>query len=284
MDMEITHVIRGDDHLNNTPRQINILKALGADAPIYAHVPMILGDDGSRLSKRHGAVSVMQYRDEGFLPEALLNYLVRLGWSNGDQEIFSIDDMVSLFDVDDVNKAPSSFNTEKLEWLNQHYIKEADPAHIATLLSPHLGKLGIDPTQGPDLVKVVEAQQERANTLVEMADISTFFYEDYKEFDEKAAKKNLRPVSAEPMVKIRQALAALDTWSEETIHAAIDDVATALEVKMGKVAQPLRVAVVGRAASPGIDVTLFLVGQEACLRRIDRALAYIEARANETAS
>lgn len=283
MDMNITHVIRGDDHLNNAPRQINILKALGAEAPIYAHVPMILGDDGSRLSKRHGAVSVMQYREEGFLPEALLNYLVRLGWSNGDQEIFSIDEMTSLFDIDDVNKAPSSFNTEKLEWLNQHYIKEADPAHIANLLAPHLGKLGIDPTQGPDLVKVVEAQQERANTLVEMADISTFFYEDYKEFDEKAAKKNLRPVAAEAMTKIREALAALETWSEETIHSAIDEVAAALEVKMGKVAQPLRVAVVGRAASPGIDITLFLVGQEACLRRIDRALAYIEVRANETA-
>ncbi|MCK4744276.1 MAG: glutamate--tRNA ligase [Sulfuriflexus sp.] len=284
MDMNITHVIRGDDHLNNAPRQVNILKALAAEPPIYAHVPMILGDDGSRLSKRHGAVSVMQYREEGFLPEALLNYLVRLGWSNGDQEIFSIDEMTSLFDIDDVNKAPSSFNTEKLEWLNQHYIKEADPEHIANLLAPHLGKLGIDPTQGPDLIKVVEAQQERANTLVEMADISTFFYEDYKEFDEKAAKKNLRPVAAEAMKKIREALAGIETWSEDAIHSAIDDVAAALEVKMGKVAQPLRVAVVGRAASPGIDITLFLVGQEACLRRIDRALAYIEVRANETAS
>jgi len=284
MDMNITHVIRGDDHLNNAPRQINILNALGAEAPIYAHVPMILGDDGSRLSKRHGAVSVMQYREDGFLPEALLNYLVRLGWSNGDQEIFSIDEMTSLFDVDDVNKAPSSFNTEKLEWLNQHYIKEADPAHIATLLSPHLGKLGIDPSQGPNLVDVVKAQQERANTLVEMADISQFIYKDYEEFDEKAAKKNLRPVAAEPMIKIRGALAAIESWTEEAIHSAIHDVAEALDVKMGKVAQPLRVAVVGRAASPGIDVTLFLVGQEACLRRIDRALAYIEARANETAS
>ena len=283
MDMAISHVIRGDDHLNNTPRQINILTALGAEPPIYAHVPMILGDDGSRLSKRHGAVSVMQYREEGFLPEALLNYLVRLGWSHGDQEIFSIDDMIKLFDIEDVNKAPSSFNTDKLEWLNQHYIKESDPAHIATLLSPHLGKLGIDPTQGPDLVEVVKAQQERANTLVEMADISQFFYKDYDEFDEKAAKKNLRPVAAEPMQKIREALAAITSWREESIHNAIHEVAESLGVKMGKVAQPLRVAVVGRAASPGIDITLFLVGQEACLRRIDRALAYIELRANETA-
>ena len=284
MDMAITHVIRGDDHLNNTPRQINILTALGAQAPVYAHVPMILGDDGSRLSKRHGAVSVMQYRDDGFLPEALLNYLVRLGWSHGDQEIFSIDEMIALFDIDDVNKAPSSFNTEKLEWLNQHYIKDSDPAHIARLLSPHLGKLGIDPTQGPDLVDVVKAQQERASTLVEMADISQFFYKDYDEFDEKAAKKNLRPVAAEPLTRIRDALATITDWCEATIHQAIHDVADALEVKMGKVAQPLRVAVVGRAASPGIDITLFLVGQDACLRRIDRALAYIEQRANEAVS
>jgi len=283
MDMEITHVIRGDDHLNNAPRQINILKALGAEAPIYAHVPMILGDDGSRLSKRHGAVSVMQYREDGFLPEALLNYLVRLGWSHGDQEIFSLDEMIALFDIDNVNKAPSSFNTDKLEWLNQHYIKHDDPARIAHLLSVHMGNLDIDPAQGPELVKVAEAQQERANTLVEMAEVSAFFYKDYDEFDEKAAKKNLRPVAAEALMKIREALAVIGDWSEESIHTAIQDVAAVLDVKMGKVAQPLRVAVVGRAASPGIDVTLFLVGQEACLRRIDRALAYIEARASEAA-
>jgi len=278
MDMEITHVIRGDDHLNNTPRQINILKALGKEAPIYAHVPMILGDDGSRLSKRHGAVSVMQYREDGYLPEALLNYLVRLGWSHGDQEIFSLDEMIELFDVENVNKAASSFNTEKLDWLNQHYIKHDDPARIAHLLSPHMGKHDIDPAEGPDLVDVARAQQERANTLVEMADISTFFYKDYDEFDEKAAKKNLRPVAKEPLIAIRAELESLDTWSEESIHAAINKVAEALEVGMGKVAQPLRVAVVGRAAAPGIDVTVHLVGQEACLRRIDRALEYIAAR------
>ena len=278
MDMEISHVIRGDDHLNNTPRQINILRALGKEPPRYGHVPMILGDDGARLSKRHGAVSVMQYREEGFLPEALLNYLVRLGWSHGDQELFSIDEMIELFDIDAVNKAASSFNTEKLLWLNQHYIKEDDPKRIAHLLSHHMGDLGIDPSQGPDLVEVAQAQQERAKTLLEMADISAFCYRDFEAFDEAAAKKHLRPAAQEPLEKMREALAALDDWSTEALHEQVQQVSEALEVKMGKVAQPLRVAVVGRAASPGIDVTLYLVGKEVSLRRIDMALEFIRQR------
>jgi glutamyl-tRNA synthetase len=278
-DMDINHVIRGDDHLNNTPRQINILRALGKEPPKYAHVPMILGDDGARLSKRHGAVSVIQYREEGFLPEALLNYLVRLGWSHGDQEIFSLDEMIEFFDIDQVNKAASAFNTDKLLWLNQHYITHGEPGRIAHLLSPHLGKMGIDPAQGPDLVEVVKAQQGRAQTLVEMAAISTVFYRDYATFDEKAAKKNLRPVAREPLQRMRQALQDLDDWSAESLHRLVEEVAASLGVNMGKVAQPLRVAVVGRAASPGIDVTLQLVGKPACLRGIDRALDYIAQRA-----
>jgi len=282
MDMGITHVVRGDDHLNNTPRQMNILSALGKQPPVYAHVPMILGDDGSRLSKRHGAVSVVQYRDNGFLPEALLNYLVRLGWSHGDQEIFSIDEMIEFFDIDQVNKAASAFNTDKLLWLNQHYITNGDPKRIAHLLSPHMGKLDIDPAEGPDLVEVVKAQQGRAQTLVEMAEISAFFYRDYDDFDEKAAKKNLRPVAREPLEQARAALAELEEWTPENLHTLVDRVAGELEVKMGTVAQPLRVAVVGRAASPGIDVTLQLVGKEACLRRIDRALAFIAKREAES--
>lgn len=278
MDMEITHVIRGDDHLNNTPRQINILQALDKIPPKYGHVPMILGDDGSRLSKRHGAVSVMQYREEGFLPEALLNYLVRLGWSHGDQEIFSLDEMIELFDIDAVNKAASSFNTEKLLWLNQHYIKADDPRRIAHLLSPHMGNLGIDPSQGPDLVEVARAQQERAKTLVEMAEISTFCYRDFESFDETAAKKHLRGAAQEPLERMQETLAALEEWTPEALHAAVQRVSESLGLKMGKVAQPLRVAVVGRAASPGIDVTLFLVGKEACLKRIDKALEFIRQR------
>jgi glutamyl-tRNA synthetase len=281
LDMGITDVIRGDDHVNNTPRQINILTALGKEPPRYAHVPMILGDDGSRLSKRHGAVSVMEYRNQGILPEALLNYLVRLGWSHGDEELFTLDQMVELFDIKDVNKAASAFNTEKLLWINQHYIKSADPVRIARLLSPHLGDLDIDPASGPDIVEVVRQQQERARTLVEMAEISAFFYRDYDDFDEKAARKHLKAVAREPLQQVRDQLAVQEDWEAEKLHQVVIDVAEALDLKMGKVAQPLRVAVVGRAASPGIDVTLELVGREACLRRIDRALQYINQRVEE---
>ena len=278
MDMEITHVIRGDDHVNNTPRQINILQALGREPPRYAHVPMILGSDGTRLSKRHGAVGVMQYMEDGFLPEALINYLVRLGWSHGDQEIFSLEELVQLFDIGDVNRAPSTFNYEKLLWLNQHYIKKSDPLRIAHLLSPHLGRLGIDPAQGPDLVEVVGAQQERAKTLLEMAQISEFVYRDFEAFDETAAKKHLRPVARQPLEAMKKALTVQVEWSRGALHQSVQRISEQLRLNIGKVAQPLRVAVVGRAASPGIDETLYLVGKEACLRRIDMALDYITAR------
>ncbi len=284
LDMGITDVIRGDDHLNNTPRQVNILRALGAEPPRYAHVPMILGPDGQRLSKRHGAVSVISYRDQGYLPEALINYLVRLGWSHGDQEIFSLEELIELFDIRDVNRAASTFNPDKLLWLNAHYIRSGDPLHIAHLLSPHLGRLGIDPAEGPELVEVVKAQQERARTLVEMAEISAFFYRDFEQYDETAAKKHLRPVALEPLTAVREALAALPEWSPEAIYGAVTSVADRFGLKIGKVAQPLRVAVAGRAASPSIDVTLHLVGREATLRRIDRALEYIRRRAQESAA
>ena len=275
-DMDITHVIRGDDHLNNTPRQINILRALGATPPVYAHVPMILGADGKRLSKRHGAVSVMQYRDEGFLPEALLNYLVRLGWSHGDQEVFSIDQMIELFDVSNVNKAASAFNPDKLLWLNQQYIKDSDPAHVARHLSYHLGQLNVDPAPAPVLSEVVKAQAERAKTLVEMAANSVFFYREFDSYDEKAAQKNLTAATRPALAQLQERFAALTEWSAAPIHQAVLATAEALGEKLGKVAQPLRVAVTGGTVSPPIDVTLALIGQERSLARIARALAFID--------
>jgi glutamyl-tRNA synthetase len=279
-DMGITHVIRGDDHLNNTPRQINILRALGHEPPRYAHVPMILGDDGARLSKRHGAVSVIAYRDQGYLPEALLNYLVRLGWSHGDQELFSVDEMINLFEIGDVNKAASAFNTDKLDWLNQQYLHHADPARIARLLSPHMGRLDIDPATGPDLIEVVKAQAARAKTLTELAEISAFCYRDFETFDEASAKKHLRLAAREGLERLRTAfeLMAYEDWTLEGLKHVVEGIAEELGTNMGKVAQPLRVAIVGRAASPGIDETLRLVGKDATLRRIDKALAYIAAR------
>ncbi len=276
-DMNITQVIRGDDHINNTPRQINLLNALGLPVPQYAHLPMILGADGARLSKRHGAVSVMQYMEEGFLPEALLNYLVRLGWSHGDQEIFSLDEMIELFDLKDVNKAPSTFNTEKLLWINQHYIKADDPKRIARLLSPHMGKLDIDPADGgPDLVQVVEAQRERASTLVELAQISAFYYRDFESFDKKAAKKALKAGALEPLAMVRSRLAELKDWNREDIHQVIDSTVKTLELGFGKVAMPVRVAVTGGSPSPDLDLTMEMIGQAACLRRIDKAIEYIQ--------
>jgi glutamyl-tRNA synthetase len=279
MDMKITHVIRGDDHLNNTPRQMNMLKALNYAPPVYAHVPMILGPDGARLSKRHGAVSVMQYRDDGYLPEALLNYLARLGWSHGDQEVFSIDEMIKLFDVTNVHSSAAAFNPEKLLWLNQHYIKNNDPRHVAHHLSHHLGKLGVDPVTGPDLVEVVKAQRERAKTLVEMAQNSAFFYRDFDQYDAKDAAAHLKPEAGKPLTELRARLAALPVWDAPSIHNAVTGVADAEGLKLGKIAQPLRVAVAGRAVSPPIDVTLTLLGREKTLARLDVALEHIRKQA-----
>jgi len=275
MDMNITHVIRGDDHLNNTPRQMNMLKALGFTPPVYAHVPMILGPDGARLSKRHGAVSVMQYRDEGYLPEALLNYLARLGWSHGDQEVFSIEEMIRLFDVTKVHSSAAAFNPEKLLWLNQHYIKIGELKHVAHHLSHHLGKLGIDPSQGPDLVEVVKAQRERAKTLVEMAGNSAFFYRNIDSYDVKDAATYLKVEAVKPLTILRETMAALPKWEAAAIHDAVSGVAEQQGLKLGKIAQPLRVAVAGRAVSPPIDVTLTLLGREKTLERLDAALEHI---------
>ena len=279
-DMKISHIVRGDDHLNNTPRQMNILKAMGAATPTYAHVPMILAEDGAKLSKRvHGeSVSVIQYRKDGFLPEALLNYLVRLGWSHGDQEIFTLDDMLSLFNIDDVNNSASSINHSKLLWLNQQYIKESDPKHIEHHLSYHLGNLDIDPTSGPDIIEVIKAQRERAQTLVELAKICEFFYKDFDAYDENVAKKQLKAASVEPLTIVKNKLNDLVEWNQQAIHDIIHTTADELEVKMGKVGMPLRMAITGGQPSASLDLTLYLVGKERCISRIDLALAFIQKR------
>ena len=272
MDMGITHVVRGDDHLNNTPRQINLYRALGAEPPVFAHVPMILGPDGAKLSKRHGAVSVLQYRQDGYLPEALLNYLVRLGWSHGDQEIFSIDEMIRLFDIADVNKAASSFNPEKLLWLNQHYIKEAPASRLAAELGWQLERLGVRCSDGPPLEEVAEAYRERARTLHEMAQSALFFYREFEAYHEKAARQHLGEASVPALEALRERLEKLEDWSAPGVHAVVEGVAELLDLKLGKVAQPLRVAVSGGPVSPPIDVTVALLGRDVTLARLDRAL------------
>lgn len=280
-DMQITHVIRGDDHLNNTPRQINILKAMAAPIPVYAHLPMILAEDGAKLSKRvHGeSVSVIQYREEGYLPEALLNYLVRLGWSYGDQEIFSIEEMVQLFDIHAVNNSASSINISKLLWLNQQYLKDKQPEYIAHHLSYHLGKLEIDPSTGPDIIEVIQAQRERAQTLKELADISMFFYKDFSGYDDKAVAKHFTPEAIPVLNRLRQQLADLVDWQQSAIHDVVHGTAEALGLKMGKVAMPLRMAVTGGTPSPALDLTLYLVGKTRTLQRIEMALEYIDQHA-----
>ena len=278
-DMQITHVIRGDDHLNNTPRQMNMLAAMGAEPPIYAHLPMILGPDGAKLSKRHGAVDVRDYREQGYLPEAMLNYLVRLGWSHGDQEVFSIDEMIELFDIADVNQSASAFNPEKLLWLNQQHIIAALAERIGTMLVPYLVEAGLDPEAGPAADDVALVFRERAETLSQMAASARYCFEDFDEIDAKAARKNLRPVILEPLVAAREKLAELEEWSSEAIAAAIAGVAEAFEINMGKLGQPIRVAVTGGPVSPPIDTTVWLVGRERTLRRLDTAIETVRQRA-----
>jgi len=274
IDMGITEVIRGDDHVNNTPRQINIYKALGAPVPEFAHLPMILGPDGQKLSKRHGAVSVMQYRDDGFLPHALLNYLVRLGWSHGDQEIFSVEEMTALFDIADVNKAASRFDVTKLSWLNQHYLKTDDPASLGPELAWHLAKIGIDATQGPNPADVVVALRDRVQTFKEMAERAKIWYGPIVEWDDKAVEKHLRTDTAPAALDAaKKELAALPEWTPEAVHGAVERVAASLELGMGKVAAPLRVAMTGTQVSPSIEHTIYLAGREGALARIDDALA-----------
>mgnify|MGYP000502887865 FL=1 len=273
IDMRITDVVRGDDHVNNTPRQINIYHALGAQVPTFAHLPMILGADGQKLSKRHGAVSVMQYRDDGFLPHAVLNYLVRLGWSHGDQEIFSRAQMVELFDVGHVNRAAARFDTEKLTWLNQQYLKNDEPQDILPHLLWHLRAAGLDPAHGPDPVDVIVALRERATTLKDMAEKARTWYEPLQAYDEAAVAKHLKTPTAIPALQaVHAKLADLREWTPANVHQAIAAAAEAIGEGMGKVAQPLRVAITGTQVSPSIDHTVYLAGREQALGRIDAAI------------
>ncbi len=277
-DMNITHVIRGDDHINNTPRQINILKALGATIPHYAHVPMILGDDGKRLSKRHGAVGVMQYRDEGYLPQALLNYLVRLGWSHGDQEVFSVAEMIELFELEDINRAPSAFNTEKLNWLNQHYMKTLPLAEVLPHLQWHLQQLGIDDADDAILAEVFPLYSERHDRLNTLAEAITYLFRSFEDYNANAAKKHLKVSAAEPLALIRDKLTQLSDWTRDGIQQSIDSVMAELDIGMGKIGMPLRVAITGVGMSPNLDVICELLGKQTTLARINSALNWIKAR------
>jgi glutamyl-tRNA synthetase len=280
IDMGVTHVVRGDDHLNNTPRQIHILEALGATRPVYAHMPMINGADGKKLSKRHGAVSVLHYREQGFLPQALINYLARLGWSHGDQEIFSREELIAAFDIDDINQAAATFDIDKLMWVNQHYIQNLPLDELTMHARPYFVDAGLAVDAEPDkLAAVVDAQRTRAKTLVEMADKSRPFFGELTALDTQAMAKHLVPDIAPPLRTVRDRLLMGGEWTPAALHALLDEVATAHALKFGKVAQPVRVALTGSSASPAIDVTLHLVGRSESVKRIDRALAYIASRA-----
>lgn len=272
MDMRITHVIRGDDHLNNTPRQMNMLRALGLAPPIYAHLPMILGPDGEKLSKRHGAVSVLQYRDEGFLPEALLNYLVRLGWSHGDQEIFSIEEMIRLFDIADVNKSASAFNPDKLAWLNQQHMLRAPLARLVEPLRWQLRQQGIEPADDAQLEAIAAVQRERSKTLREMAEQSLFFFRAPPAFDEHAVRKHVTPPALDVLAVLIEDFKSMSKWSATALHERLTARSAERGLALGKVAQPIRLAVSGGTVSPPIDATLAILGRTESVERLERAM------------
>ena len=275
-EMGINLVIRGDDHINNTPRQILLYEALGYAIPEFAHVPMILGSDKKRLSKRHGATSVMTYQEMGYLPEAMVNYLIRLGWSSGDEEIFSMTDLIEKFSLENVGRSAGVFNPEKLNWLNSHYIKTGDPERLAKLLMPFLTQKGIVMENGPNLVAVVKSLQERSVTLIEMAAGATFYFDDHVIYDEKAKKKFLQPEQKELFKIILEKMKGCDSFNEEQLEVIFKEIMEITELKFGKIAQPLRVALTGGVPSPGIYQVLQVLGKERSLQRIEEAIRAIE--------
>lgn len=275
-DMRISHVIRGDDHINNTPRQINLYHALGAPVPKFAHLPMILGDDGKRLSKRHGAVSVLQFKEMGYLPEALLNYLVRLGWSDGDREIFSLQEMISAFDLNHVSRGTSSFNYEKLDWLNQHYLKTADVKRLVNLLKPFFDKAGLNLASGPDLEQVIPLMVDRAKTLQDLVEKSHYFYSDEISYDPKACSQYLHQGSFLLFDRALACFADVQVFDKDTLAAAIKTLCSELQLKMPQLAQPLRIALTGNISSPSLDITMALIGKDRVLDRITRAKTWLK--------
>ena len=272
----VTHVLRGDDHLNNTPRQINMFKALGAELPKFGHVPMILSAEGKKISKRENPSSVLEYRDRGFLPEAILNYLVRLGWSHGDQEVFSLDEMVKQFDVEHIHRSPASLDEKKLEWLNHQHIMHGKPERIVKLLKELFESHGIDTQScGPDLVDLFEVQKARSKTLVEFVDRSVYFYEDFEDYDEAAAEKFLTSESGVLISQLKDRLTELSHWSKDEIHNVLSNIVAENGVKFVAIAQPVRVALTGNTISPGIDVTIELIGRERVTNRLEKAIRWI---------
>jgi glutamyl-tRNA synthetase len=282
-DMNVTHVVRGDDHINNTPRQINLLKALDAKLPLYAHVPMILGADGKRLSKRHGATSVLSYRDQGILPSALINYLVRLGWSHGDQELFTMDELITAFTLKPIGHSPAIFDPEKLLWVNQQHMQTLNCDQLLPHLTPFLKKNNTVVGESPAIKEVIEQLAPRSKTLIELADQAHCFYHDPKSYAEKAERKELTANSLPVLEHILQELSQLENWQTEAISAVVKESIDVLGVKMNKIAQPLRVALTGDTVSPSINITLHLVGQKACCRRIETAIEHIKAKLEDEA-
>ena len=279
-DMNIECVIRGDDHINNTPKQINLYAALGWSIPKFAHVPMILGSDGSRLSKRHGALNLLSYKEEGFLPEALLNYLVRLGWSNGDQEIFSIDEMIELFELKNINKSPASFNHEKLDWMNQSYIKTISLNQLVHHLSWHLNQLDINLDNGPSINDLVEFLRERSKSLVDMAKSCEMFYSDFDRVDEELASKTFNPNSKEVLEDLLNQLSFIDDWSANNIHLVIESICESRGIGFGKVGQPFRLAISGDGKSGSIEKSAQFVGKERTLNRLKMAINWVNIQNN----
>lgn len=275
--MNITHVIRGDDHVNNTPRQILLYQALGFAVPRFAHVPMILGSDKARLSKRHGATSVMAYKEMGFLPEALVNYLVRLGWAHGDQEIFSLTELIDLFSLDSVGKSPAVFNPEKLLWLNAHYIKEAKTERLAEDMKPFWPK----DAQNADyefVKKVIADMQPRAKTLIEMSTLADFYFAECIDYANEAGQKFLLPEVAHHLKDIAEKLPALADYSKTGIENFLKAFGEERNIKLKIIAQPLRVALTGKTVSPGIDEVMVTLGKNRVIKRINDAVSYIAAR------